>query len=297
MRAIWFATSRGSTSKSSAAPSGLGGFNIRGVGGNRVLTRIDGVPIAEEFEFGHFEVAPYALSLESVESVEILRGAASSLYGSDALGGVVSLVTRDPADYLSGQEGLYLGVHAGWDGRDRSASTAITWAASRADWQRIAVDRPRLRPRARQPGRPRRRRRFPDRAGSTGPPAPRPSRQDRPRPFTFERTRADARSARTPGRDSSSVLARNDEPRRDLRLRSRGHLPGRQAVRQTPATSNTAGASAWSSRSATPRSITCSGVCTLSPTGPIKTRASFASRRGAGVPSEHWQSARFSATA
>ena len=35
---------------------------------------------------------------DSVKRVEILRGPASSLYGSDALGGVVSYMTKDPLD-------------------------------------------------------------------------------------------------------------------------------------------------------------------------------------------------------
>ena len=35
-----------------------------------------------------------------MKRVEIIRGPASALYGSDALGGVVSYVTKDPADYL-----------------------------------------------------------------------------------------------------------------------------------------------------------------------------------------------------
>ena len=31
---------------------GLSGFNIRGIGGNRVLTQVDGIPTAEQFSFG-----------------------------------------------------------------------------------------------------------------------------------------------------------------------------------------------------------------------------------------------------
>ncbi|MCP4203961.1 MAG: TonB-dependent hemoglobin/transferrin/lactoferrin family receptor [bacterium] len=125
----------------STSQSGLGGLNIRGVGGNRVQTRIDGVPIAEEFEFGHFEVPPYTLPLESVERIEILRGAASSLYGSDALGGVVSLVTRDPTDYLAGRSGSYLALRTSWDGRDESVSEGVTWAGRSTGWQAsISVD-------------------------------------------------------------------------------------------------------------------------------------------------------------
>ena len=38
---------------------GLNGFNIRGIGGNRVLTRIDGVRTAEQFNFGPVAVHQY----------------------------------------------------------------------------------------------------------------------------------------------------------------------------------------------------------------------------------------------
>lgn len=79
---------------------GLSGFNIRGIGGNRVLTRIDGVATGERFEFGPLAAPQYVLDLDALKSVEIVRSAGSSLYGSDALGGVVSFLTKDPADYL-----------------------------------------------------------------------------------------------------------------------------------------------------------------------------------------------------
>ncbi|NIQ58318.1 MAG: TonB-dependent receptor plug domain-containing protein, partial [Gammaproteobacteria bacterium] len=36
-----------------------------------------------------------ALPLDRVERVEVLRGPASALYGADAMGGVVNVVTRD----------------------------------------------------------------------------------------------------------------------------------------------------------------------------------------------------------
>ena len=65
---------------------GTSGFNIRGIGGNRVATQVDGVPTSEQFDFGPFRVTQYALDLDLLESVEIVRSAGSSLYGSDALG-------------------------------------------------------------------------------------------------------------------------------------------------------------------------------------------------------------------
>lgn len=103
----------------SAERFGLGGFNIRGVGGNRVLMRIDDVRMADGFSIGSFSDARRSLiDLDALKSVEIVRGAASALYGSDAIGGVVSFVTKDPMDYL--QPGRALGgtARVGYAGND-----------------------------------------------------------------------------------------------------------------------------------------------------------------------------------
>ncbi|MEM8934769.1 MAG: TonB-dependent receptor plug domain-containing protein, partial [Acidobacteriota bacterium] len=110
-------------------PSRLGanGFVIRGIGGNRVLTEIDGVPTAEQFDFGPFSIHQFALDVDALESVEIVRSAGSALYGSDALGGVVSFVTRSPRSYL-GSSDRYVGTRAGWDGRSDEASLSGTVA-------------------------------------------------------------------------------------------------------------------------------------------------------------------------
>jgi hemoglobin/transferrin/lactoferrin receptor protein len=71
---------------------------IRGLSDNRVLWTIDGARLS--FQFGHkgkFFIDPDLLGL-----VEIVRGPVSALYGGGALGGVVALTTRDPADVLAG---------------------------------------------------------------------------------------------------------------------------------------------------------------------------------------------------
>lgn len=106
---------------------GLNGFNIRGVGGNRVMTQIDGVQTSEQFAFGPFSVHQPGLDVDTLRSVEIVRSANSALYGSDALGGVVSLFTKDPADYLRDQK-RYLGFKTTWDGRANDASANVTVA-------------------------------------------------------------------------------------------------------------------------------------------------------------------------
>jgi hemoglobin/transferrin/lactoferrin receptor protein len=101
-----------------AARFGLDGFNIRGVQGNRVAVRIDGVPLPDAFSVGSFSNAGRdQVDPEWIERLEILRGPASALYGSDALGGIVAVATRTPADLVDG-EGRRVELRTGWSGRD-----------------------------------------------------------------------------------------------------------------------------------------------------------------------------------
>jgi hemoglobin/transferrin/lactoferrin receptor protein len=107
---------------------GLNGFNIRGMGGNRVKTQIDGVDTAEQFDFGPFNMHQQAIDTDTLKSAEIVRSAGSSLYGSDALGGVVSFFTKDPADYLRGRRFSAAG-RTSFDGRTGEATGNIAIAA------------------------------------------------------------------------------------------------------------------------------------------------------------------------
>lgn len=117
----------------SPARLGLGGFNIRGIGGNRVATRIDGVQAPEQFSFGPLAITRAGLDVEALESVEILKSAGSALYGSDALGGVVSLVTRDPSDFL-GTAARTVGGRLGWDSREDEVMASLAAAATGGRW-------------------------------------------------------------------------------------------------------------------------------------------------------------------
>ena len=76
------------------------GFNIRGIDGNRVLIQIDGIRTADNYVGGVGRGRDF-FNLETIERVEIVKGPASALYGSDAIGGVVSFITKDPEDYLN----------------------------------------------------------------------------------------------------------------------------------------------------------------------------------------------------
>lgn len=69
-----------------------GSVNIRGVGqGNKVLMLFDGQPQWAGL-FGHSLPDTYVAS--DVERVEVIRGPGSLLYGSNAMGGVVNIITR-----------------------------------------------------------------------------------------------------------------------------------------------------------------------------------------------------------
>jgi len=121
---------------SDAARFGLGGFEIRGIGGNRVLTEIDGVPVSDAFAIGAFSNAGRDfVDPEVLKRVEILRGSASALYGSDAIGGVVTFTTKDPVDYLRG-DGAYTAGKIGYNSVDTStvASVISAFGDERNGW-------------------------------------------------------------------------------------------------------------------------------------------------------------------
>lgn len=113
---------------------GFSGFRIRGVGGNRTALLVDDVPAANRFTIGNFgDSGRGLLELGLVERVEILRGPASTVYGSKALGGVVALSLIDADDLLIDQDhATRIGLSGGSDA-DRLRATAAT-AARRGAW-------------------------------------------------------------------------------------------------------------------------------------------------------------------
>jgi iron complex outermembrane receptor protein len=75
------------------SPGGfIGDLSIRGASYGQTLVLLDGMRI-NDAQTGHFHLdAP--LPLEAITSIEVLKGSGSTLYGSDAIGGVVNIRTR-----------------------------------------------------------------------------------------------------------------------------------------------------------------------------------------------------------
>jgi hemoglobin/transferrin/lactoferrin receptor protein len=126
---------RRSPSRFTAAGSSLGrdgnsGFNIRGMEGNRVLTVVDGVRLPETYSFGAQSVGrgDY-VDLSVLKSVEIVRGPASALYGSDGLAGAVSFITKDPSDLLDDSRNWSASARATYDTADESFAKSVIGAA------------------------------------------------------------------------------------------------------------------------------------------------------------------------
>ncbi|UYV15519.1 TonB-dependent hemoglobin/transferrin/lactoferrin family receptor [Porphyrobacter sp. ULC335] len=80
-------------------------FAVRGIGGNRVLIQVDGIRSPQGFSFGPQDAGRGGFAdVSLVKQVEILRGPASALYGSDGLAGAISFVTSDPVDIIAGAD-------------------------------------------------------------------------------------------------------------------------------------------------------------------------------------------------
>ncbi|MGH7521539.1 MAG: TonB-dependent receptor [Gemmatimonadales bacterium] len=92
-----------------------GQINLRGSTGyvqglnSRVLMTVDGVPMNQGDRGG---INWDLLAVDDVESVEILKGAGSSLYGSAAFGGVVNVTTRDIPNGLHSRLRVTGGMYA-----------------------------------------------------------------------------------------------------------------------------------------------------------------------------------------
>ncbi|NCJ07819.1 TonB-dependent hemoglobin/transferrin/lactoferrin family receptor [Synechococcales cyanobacterium C] len=106
---------------------GLTDINIRGLERNRVLIQVDGIRQPTYFEFGASRLGRNYLDIGAFQRIEILRGSASALYGSDALGGVVSFFTPVPADFLERTDRNYAGEVGV---QYRSVNTGVTGTAT-----------------------------------------------------------------------------------------------------------------------------------------------------------------------
>ncbi len=111
---------------------------IRGMGGNRVLIIKDGVRVSDGFGADDLndKVGRFSFDLDDVKQIEVAKGAGSSLHGSDAIGGTIVISTKQPEDYLQGQD-AYLGGKVLQDGSSDKQKLSATGAARVLDSEHL----------------------------------------------------------------------------------------------------------------------------------------------------------------
>ena len=128
-------------SVSSDSRFGNGSFNIRGMDENRVKISVDGVSQAKSFGYDKsLQSQRNFFDIENMKQLEVVKGPASSVHGSDAIGGVVAFVTKDPADYLNAEgDDTYASIKAGYSSADSSFSETMTLANRSGDLESLLV--------------------------------------------------------------------------------------------------------------------------------------------------------------
>ncbi|GAB3048003.1 TonB-dependent hemoglobin/transferrin/lactoferrin family receptor [Stenotrophomonas tumulicola] len=112
---------------------GDNGFNIRGLESDRVAITVDGLSLGESVEtarsYEFFRGGRGDVDIDTLKSLQVIKGADSITAGSGALGGAVVFTTKDPADYLKAAgNDTHVGVKLGYSGANDETMGTLTFA-------------------------------------------------------------------------------------------------------------------------------------------------------------------------
>ncbi|MDA8098153.1 MAG: TonB-dependent receptor [Nitrospiraceae bacterium] len=118
--------------------------SIRGARYSQVLVMVDGVRMNSPRD-GGVDLSALPVTLADIDRIEIVRGPSSALYGADAMGGVINIITKQP-QYSSSRLGGSIGSH-GYDtiqaaaaGRQGDTSYSVTGTRETSDGYRQNSD-------------------------------------------------------------------------------------------------------------------------------------------------------------
>ncbi|QFU24216.1 TonB-dependent hemoglobin/transferrin/lactoferrin family receptor [Shewanella eurypsychrophilus] len=121
---------------------GIGGAQniiVRGMGSDRILMIKDGMRMNEGYGANGLNdiVGRGFIETDTLKQVEVAKGAASSLYGSDALGGIVVFTTKDASDYLEDGETVGGNIKVGYSDLSSQANVSGTLALKTGDFEQM----------------------------------------------------------------------------------------------------------------------------------------------------------------
>jgi len=125
---------------SATGRAGNEGINIRGLEGNQVLMVVDGIRVPNSFSFGAFSTGRGDfLDVDGIKTVEVVRGPASTQFGSDGLAGAVIFQTFDPGDLLKPDQSTGGFARSGYASVDQSWSSTLGVARTNGAWQGLLL--------------------------------------------------------------------------------------------------------------------------------------------------------------
>jgi vitamin B12 transporter len=118
----------------------ISSVSLRGAGYQQVLVLLDGKRL-NSASAGGYDLSSLSVPLENIERIEIVRGSSSALYGADAVGGVVHIITKKPVDTsisINGTRGPhgYEASGAGLSGRSDAIYYVLSGGKERSHGER-----------------------------------------------------------------------------------------------------------------------------------------------------------------
>jgi len=112
---------------------------VRGMGSDRILMIKDGMRMNEGYGADGLNdiVGRGFIETDTLKQVEVAKGASSSLYGADALGGIVVFITKDASDYLEKGQTLGGSIKAGYTNLSNQKNLAGTLAVVSGDFEHV----------------------------------------------------------------------------------------------------------------------------------------------------------------
>lgn len=108
--------------------AGMKRISLRGESSRRVLIKVNGQPIPDHSSYG----SPLLLDANIIERIEVVRGSASVVHGSNAIGGVVNITTRQAAP---GEQEAFVGAGYYSATRGQRLNGGVLGATERFDWR------------------------------------------------------------------------------------------------------------------------------------------------------------------